>query len=421
MTARESAPVQPRQLRVFQPLDRLTDDQLILLSSRAEFRQYRPGQSIAEQGTRDGLDLFLLEGEVALSARDGRTSTIAADSEAAHNPIARLQPRMYSVTATKPVRLMAVAQELVNHLLRTAPAEELTEAAEVAPDSDQDDTPAHDLLMEFYADLKANRLRLPSVPDVAFKVRRATERENATADDMAQVVSADPSIAAKLIRACNSALYRGVSETRTVREAVVRLGTRTTRQLVTMFAMREVFRAEHKQLQEQMDELWHHSREVAALCWVLADAATRLDPEEAMLAGLLHDIGMIPVYVFADQQAHLAGDLTEVAHVVDALRADVGAAVLENWSFPEAFVRAARHAENWEYEAAEEEPQLADVVIVAQLHAMIHGQRNEGLPHFSEVPAYRRLGELTLSASRSLELLHQAEDRVSELQSLLRG
>lgn len=421
MTARESASVQPRQLRVFQPLNRLTDDQLILLSSRAEFRQYRPGQGIAEQGARDGLDLFLLEGEVELSARDGRTSTIAAESDAACSPIARLQPRMYSVTATRPVRLMAVAQDLLNHLLRTAPTEELTEASEIDADRGEDDTPAHNLLMEFYADLRANRLRLPSVPDVAFRVRRATERENATADDMAQVVSADPSIAAKLIRACNSALYRGVNDTRTVREAVVRLGTRTTRQLVTMFAMREVFRADHQGLQARMDELWQHSREVAALCWVLADAATRLDPEEAMLAGLLHDIGMIPVVVFADQHARLAGDLTEVSHVVEALRGDVGAAVLENWGFPEAFVRSARQAESWSYEAMEEEPQLVDVVIVAQLHAMIHDQQNDGLPHFAEVPAYRRLGELELNASRSLELLHQARDRVSELQSLLRG
>ena len=60
-----------------------------------------------------------------------------------------------------------------------------------------------------------------------------------------------------------------------------------------------------------------------------------------------------------------------------------------------------------------------DVVIVAQLHAMIGSSQNEGLPSFDEVPAYRRLGNLELNASRSLELLTEARARVDEVQQLL--
>ena len=92
MAGQESLPL--RRLKQFQPLNRLTDDQLVLLASRAERRTHGPGQRVVERGVRDGLDIFLIHGSVELESIDGRKSTIEADTEKAINPIARLQPRM---------------------------------------------------------------------------------------------------------------------------------------------------------------------------------------------------------------------------------------------------------------------------------------------------------------------------------------
>lgn len=414
MSAREPLPI--RRLREFQPLDRLTDDQLILLASRAEKRKHGPGQRVAERGAKDGLELFLLDGEVELEAADGRKTTIVAGSDKARTPIARLQPRMYTVTSAVPSEFLIVEQDILNQLLRAAPVDEdgVTEGA-----MEQDESEAHGLLMEFYADLRSNSLTLPSVPDVAWKVRRATDRDDTTAEDIARVITVDPSISAKLVRACNSPLYRGFNDVRTVREAVVRLGTRTTRQLVTVFSMREVFKTQRPELQMAMERLWKQSREVAALCWVLADAVTSLDPEEALLAGLLHDIGAIPVIVHAEHHVNVFADSRLLDQVIDELKSDVGAALLERWDFPASFVAAARHAEDWHYESSQEEPQLADIVILAKLHAMIRNRENRELPPFETVPAYSRLGELELSASRSLEILNRAQERIDEVQKLL--
>src|SRR5680860_1455413 len=396
MASQESLPL--RRLKKFQPLNRLTDDQLVLLASRAERRSHGPGQRVLERGVRDGLDYFLVAGKVELESVDGRKTVIEAETEKALNPIARLQPRMYEVTAVKSCEFLVVEQDVLNQLLRAAPV------AQVEMDSGESsgsgESEEHHLLMEFYAELRSNQLRLPSVPDVAWKVRRMVDRDDSTADQVASAVSADPAMAAKLVRACNSPLYRGFSDVRNVRESVIRLGMRTTRQLVTGFSMREVFKSRQPSLQKEMEKLWRHSREVAALCWVLADHATRLNPEEALLAGLLHDIGVVPVLVQAEHHVNLFADETNLQSAISELRADVGTAVLESWSFPPAFVDAVRHAEDWGYESREAEPQLVDVVIVAQLHAMIGSGQNEGLPSFDEVPAYRRLGGLELNASR---------------------
>ncbi|WP_303291474.1 HDOD domain-containing protein [Marinobacter sp. SS5-14b] len=405
-----------RRLKGFQPLGRLTDDQLVLLASRAERKTHSPGQRVMERGVRDGMDYFLVAGVVELESMDGRKSVIEADTDKATTPIARLQPRMYDVTAVKPCEFLVVEQDILNQLLRSAPVAqvEMDSADGIAGESEE-----HHLLMEFYSELRSNQVQLPSVPDVAWKVRRVVDREDSSAAEVASAVSADPAMAAKLVRSCNSPLYRGFSDVRNVRESVIRLGMRTTRQLVTVFAMREVFKTRRAPLQKEMETLWRHSREVAALCWVLADHATSIDPEEALLAGLLHDIGVVPVLVQAEHHVNLFADEKNLHHAMSELRADVGCAVLENWSFPKTFVEAARYAEDWHYECREPAPQLVDIVIVAQLHSMAGSSQNEGLPPFDAVPAWRRLGELELNASRSLQLLSEARERVDEVQKLL--
>jgi len=406
----------PDQLRYFRPLDRLTDEQLLVLASRAERKTYGPGQRVIERGSRDGSDYFLLQGAVELQAPDARRTGIRAGSEAATTAIARLQPRMYDVVAVCPSEFLVIGQEILNQLLQAAPvAHDSVQSAEGLADDDAE----QQLLMEFYAELRSNRVRLPSVPDVAWKVRRAVEREDVTAAQVAQVISADPAIAAKLVRACNSPLYRGFSNVRNVREAVARLGMHTTRQLVTVFAMREIFKTRQAVLQSEMERLWRHSREVAALCWVLADQATGLDPEAALLAGLLHDIGVVPVLVQAEAHPVLFANEDNLHHAICELRADVGTAILESWGFPGAFVEAVRHAEDWLYDSNLPEPQLVDIVILAQMHAMIGSGGPDELPPFDQVPAYHRLGELALNASGSLRILTEARSRVDELQQLL--
>lgn len=413
MAVRETVDI--TQLRAFHPLNRLSDDQLVVLVNRAERRVHRPGQKILERGARDGMDFFLLEGSVELTAGDGRQNTVLAGSEQAMNAIARLQPRMFDVTAVKPCQFLVIEQSVLNNLLRSAPLDHSDDKGGEDMDTDEE----HRLLMEFYAELRSNQVSLPSMPDVAWKVRRLADREDSSVEDIGKAITADPAMSAKLVRACNSALYRGYSEVRNVRDAVVRLGGRTTRQLVTVFAMREVFRSRHPELQKAMDELWQESRTVGALAYVLAESATRVSPEEALLAGLLHSIGAVPVLVHAEHHPVLLESPVALRKAMAELQSDIGAAILENWHFPDTFVEAARYGDDWFYECARETPQLVDLVIVSRLHARISADRNEGLPEFEQVPAYRRLGALELSASRSLKLLTAAQDRLDQLQDLL--
>lgn len=170
-----------------------------------------------------------------------------------------------------------------------------------------------------------------------------------------------------------------------------------------------------------MDRLWQEARSVGALAYVLAESATRLEPEEALLAGLLHNIGAIPVLVHAEHHPALVASPAALERALAELQSDIGAAILDHWHFPAAFVEAARHGDDWFYECPEERPQLVDLVIVSRLHARISEGRNDGLPEFEQVPAYRRLGALELTASRSLKLLEAARSDWTNCSDFWRG
>lgn len=407
-----------RQLRQFASLARLSDDQLILLAARAEYRDFRAGQVIAEPANVDGRDFFLLRGAVSLVASDGSESRIEADSPEAASPLNHVEPLPHLVRADEPCQCLVVGKDVLTQLLRGAPLGQAEKVPQAGEEGDE-----FSLLMEFYADLRANKLPLPSLPDVALRVRRVTELSASSAEDVGRVINADPAISVKLIRACNSPLYRGFSEVATIRDAVVRLGLHTTRQLVTVFAMRELFRSQRTELQKTMTRLWDHSREVAAISWALARALPGVDAEAALLAGLLHDIGVIPVLHYADHYVNLFADYRQLDNTIASLRGEIGQAVLSHWGFSPAYLEVVQHAEDWFYDSGETGIQLVDLVIVAQLHAFIGKAQaySRQLPVFDEVPAFRHMRGLELTPERSLRVLTEAREQMGELRALLSG
>ena len=88
--------------------------------------------------------------------------------------------------------------------------------------------------------------------------------------------------------------------------------------------MRELFDIQVPSLMAMVEELWDHSTEVAAISCVLAKRTRTFDPGEAQLAGLLHDIGVVPVLHLAATQPQLSEDPDAVLAMISAQRAAIG-------------------------------------------------------------------------------------------------
>lgn len=266
-------------------------------------------------------------------------------------------------------------------------------------------------------DIRHKRIGLPTLPEVALRVRKATQDPGTSAVQLAQLVSTDAALCTRLLQVANSSLYRGVHSITNVQTAIARLGHRQVKNLITSVVVSQLFQAQAPpMIRHRLKTTWTHTIQVAAISHVFARKFTRLMPEQAMLAGLIHDIGKLPILA----QIELFPDLLEnektVDRLVTLLHPQIGKIVLETWRFPPEMVAVAAEHENLERDSGPA-PDYTDVVLMANL--LSHsGDKQIDLANWPSIPACHKLG---LSPDQCIAALNDAQSEVMEIQQLLTG
>ncbi len=274
------------------------------------------------------------------------------------------------------------------------------------------------LYIDCYRYMQSDKLALPTIPDVAQKIRVAINNENANSNSIARVVQIDPTITARLIKISNSPLYCGRRKIESCPEALTRLGLKTAQEIITAFAMKAIFKAKSTTIKRKMVELWTHSSYVAAISAVFAHKTPGFDPDRAMLAGLIHDIGIVPILAHADKHPQIISQPRDLADTIKQLRAEIGVQIIRKWDFPRDFEDVVIHAENW-HRDEKKEPDYTDIVMISQLHSYIGKVDIKKMPKLDELPAYRKLLAGNLDMDTSINILDQAKDDIDEIQQML--
>jgi len=220
--------------------------------------------------------------------------------------------------------------------------------------------------------LTHDRLTLPTLPEIALRIGELSRRDDVSIQHLAAEVSKDPAMAVRLLRVANSAFAANGRRADNLGQAITRLGLQMTRLLVTGLAVEHLFLSRSPQLQRQLRKAWSRSVEVAALAQVLARHCTVLKPEIAMLAGLIHDIGALPIVRMAEQHPELADDPVALERVIQRLKARVGRLLLQAWHFPEILLDVPYCGED-PYRSHAGPADYMDVVIVAMLQLQGNG------------------------------------------------
>ena len=412
--ASASAFTPPDVIRRFEPFCDLQDDQIIVLSSKSKVEYASAKFCLFERDASDDWTICLIEGTVELVAMDGATKLIEGGSELARRPLAQLKPRKYTAIAKSPIKYLRIDTSTLADLADIASGAHYA----VEEFGSDDDELNSDVLWRQHSDLLSGKLSLPSLPAIAMKVCQLIDRDDANVENLARTINADPAIAAKLIRAANSPLYRGQAPTNRCDKAVVRLGLKTTRQLVSSFAMNELFSTDSPLLNKRMGVLWRHSTEVASICYVLAVKTKTLEPEQALLAGLLHDIGALPLLSYSHSTPELADDPVALETFLEMHRSRVGALILEKWNFPSSLIQATKFADDW-LRASTGEADYADLVIIAQLHSFMGTPLMPKIPRMDELPAFRKLAGNGLTPKLSIDIIHEAKHEIEQVRALL--
>ncbi len=274
------------------------------------------------------------------------------------------------------------------------------------------------LLIDCYRFMQSDKLALPTIPDVAFKIRRAINDDKANNSKIARVVQTDPSITARLIQISNSPLYRGRRKIESCPEALTRIGLKSSQDIITAFAMKAVFNAKSPVIRKRMQELWAHSSYVASISAVFAHKTPGFDPDRAMLAGLIHDIGVVPILTYADKHPDIIASPKDLSETVKKLRVEIGVQIIRKWGFPSDFEDVITHAENWRRDSGSD-PDYSDIVMISQLHSFIGKIDIKKMPKMDELPAYQKLLSGNLDIDKSINILDQAKDEIEHIRKML--
>ena len=266
-------------------------------------------------------------------------------------------------------------------------------------------------------DITKGRLELPTLPEIAMKVRKMVDDPMTSADLLAKIVGTDAALSARLLQVANSAFFKGLNPVENVRTAIVRLGSACVRNVVSSLVMNQLYQAkETAPIKKELHTLWVHGARVAAISQVLARRFTTLNPDEAMLAGLIHDIGTLPILKRALDFPEMLENREVLQNVINYMHADIGKLILEDWHFPEEVVVAASEHEDLERDHSPA-PDYADVVLIANLHSYM-GQMNNKYASvdWNNIPAMKKLG---LTAEQSIAAMGEAQSEIAEIQKIL--
>lgn len=242
-----------------------------------------------------------------------------------------------------------------------------------------------------------NFKRLYPMPHVMLKARKVIDDPRSDAAQLANVISAEPALAGRILKVANSAYYRRRGSVASIQQAVATLGTKTIGHITSMVSQSKMLGQNLKGYMIDSGELWRHSLTVAVSCERLARKAGYHDMQEAFFAGLMHDTGKIILdhYILANQGEN-ENILSNYRHNVPFAEniilgfdhAEIGCELCIKWQLPVVMANAIRY--HHMYGESFDNP-LVHILQLSNLMAhrmkeILNGQ-TEALPlaHFSNV------------------------------------
>jgi len=139
-----------------------------------------------------------------------------------------------------------------------------------------------------------------------------------------------------------------------------------------------------------------------------------------MLAGLLHNIGSLPILSYAEKYPVILSDPDMLNSIIEKVGGKIGAMILEKWHFDKAFITVATEAHDWERDPGPE-VDYCDIVVLAQLYSFIDTPQMDQHPLIDEVPAFSKLPFGKLGPKMTLKIVDTAQQDIEEIKSVLGG
>jgi HD-like signal output (HDOD) protein/signal transduction histidine kinase len=261
--------------------------------------------------------------------------------------------------------------------------------------------------------------KVPSPPQVLLRLMQLVDDDRSSIGELAQLVEQDAGLAARVLTVANSPALRRGRELNNLDGCLVALGTRLVRSIATCLSIQNLFDRSSGSLPPDISAFWAHSLMVAELARTLATAYDYPHPEEAYMAGLLHDIGeLILLSALGNPYAELLGNSPDETLLLSLETAqfgvhhgEIGTWLTDKWQLDSSFADGIlfHHASSEEIVTAATLPQIVWVA-----HMLTNG---EDIADETVVLQSNMLGPSNME--KLLGLRNQAEQRTRVLAEAL--
>ncbi|MGD8841126.1 MAG: HDOD domain-containing protein [Gammaproteobacteria bacterium] len=401
-------------LRRIETIGGLSEGHLILLGKQLQLRHAKPGEILLELDSTENSSLYIVEGKIEMRSHDGsvRSKRVGADDELA--PIAQLRPSIYRIKAAGPVLYMKIdRQTLIDY---AALAESDVEDISVHTLFGDDDEEDNSVVNHLYRNLMNNSIRLPSLPSVAERFLRVYRGDATDIDALEHVLTAYPDVTRKLCNIARCAKRDDLSPLQKIGFVVDRLGWLAVYCVVMSYSVGKLVNRLPPEHMHRVRSFWEHSINIAAISRILARPRKAFPPDLAMLAGLVHGIGVLIIDDRLLEHHHLKLDHLEIDHAIQVMRPEISSLLLRKWDLDDELIRVAEECGDWSRDHAGP-ADLCDLVLAANYYALLHSDVDHVLPRADAVPAIARLD---VSPAESIAAIREAPAVGRNIQKLFR-
>jgi HD-like signal output (HDOD) protein len=286
--------------------------------------------------------------------------------------------------------------------------------SENAGPSDQE---AFAFVQALAAELSTGKVELPSFPDIAMRVRQVLADETVSPEKVVRVVGSEPALAARLLQLANSAALNFSGKAVTdLRTAIARMGFNMVRSAAIAFAMSQLKKVDAlKGLEQPLDVLWRRSASVAAMSHAVARRLAKVNPDTALLAGLLHGIGQLYILTRTAKHPKLFENEAVYHNIVRDWHSSIAKALLENWDMAAEIVEAVGNYEDIG-RVHSGNTDLTDVLTVGYLLASYREHPDSIELNMQGVSAFARM---QLDREGYEKLIQESGDEIAAVQAAL--
>lgn len=271
-----------------------------------------------------------------------------------------------------------------------------------------------------YNKINLEDLVLPSPPALMQRVCMMQRKPFSDVEDIVYLLKDYPFVEDRLLQLANSAIFRSSVEISTVKSAIIRLGVSRVLSMIASMSITQYLKsAPNKTLERYFNNMWQQSLQVAAMAYLLAREKTGIDPEKALFAGLVHNIGVMPLLLSLSNSTQLMQNQQMIMDVADVIVPKyypyAGRVLTQHWQLPDEIVAVCTSHRNFNRSSHA----CVDLCDVVQMAYAIHhnGDLDEEYDYerLLTIPVTQFFWDSAESAEENLISLHDEFEHVTDI------